>query len=323
MSKLFILLFFAIVLVSCEKKEKPIAPYDRGNVASTEVSLGSNYQYQIYYSLNKQQTVKSVDRLDWDLAFDCSNNHIILTNNGRGIYIAKTDKTNLSDIMDTVGYKFYWGQPSLNSDSLAFGQWWKSLPKVFIINMGYNQFGKAIGFIKCIPELLADNSLKLTYCSIESNAPQTINIKKDSRFNFNFVSLLNNKIVEIEPPKETWDLLFTQYVKLLFSPPYPATRNYEVVGVIVNNSRIETGFNFKQSFKDINSSQIPDSFYTTRDAIGFSWKWFDIGANSYTVYPAMNFILKASDGFYYKLHFLDFYDDKGVKGNPKFEFQKL
>ena len=49
----------------------------------------------------------------------------------------------------------------------------------------------------------------------------------------------------------------------------------------------------------------------------------NFNTNAYSVNPKMNYILKVADGFYYKLHFLDFYNDQGIKGYPKFEFQKL
>jgi len=323
MIRISLILSYILILIACERPEKAIAPFDRGSVAAAVVSMSSNYKFQVFYNLDSGKVIKSVNRMDWDLAFDCSNQHILLTNNGRGIYVAKTNKTDLTQINDTFGLKFYWGQPSLNLDSLAFGTWWNEPTKVFVINMGYDLTGTPLGFVKCIPELLSDKSLKFTWSALSSNSPKSMTVPKDNRFIFNYISLLNEKIADVEPLKENWDLVFTQYVKLLFAPLYPATRNYEVVGILQNTSRIETAFDFKTSFKEINSSSIPSVFYKYRDAIGFDWKWFDIGANSYTVNPAMNYILKTKDGFYFKLHFLDFYDDLGVKGSPKFEFQKI
>jgi hypothetical protein len=323
MYKIIVLIALVLGLNSCERPEKAIQPYDRGGVTTTTIPMASNYKFQIFYSLDSNKIVKSVSRMDWDLAFSSSDTPIILTNTGRGIYVAPTNKANLNEVTDTTGLKFYWGQPSLNMDSLAFGKWWIDAPKVFVINMGYDLNGIPLGFIKCIPQLQSDKSLKITWSALENNIEKSIVINKDLQLNFNYVSLLNNKLADIEPPKDKWDLLFTQYVKLLFAPPYPATRNYEVVGAMINPWRIEVGFGFKRPFNEINNTDIPSEFYNHRDAIGFDWKWFDIGTNSYTVNPSMNYILKTSEGFYYKLHFLDFYDAQGVKGFPKFEFSKI
>ena len=44
---------------------------------------------------------------------------------------------------------------------------------------------------------------------------------------------------------------------------------------------------------------------------------------SYKVNTARNFIIRTNLGFYYKLHFIDFYDKKGGKGSPSFEREML
>jgi len=314
-----------MILMSCERKEKPILPFDRGNVKDVIIEMSNSYEYQVFYSLDSHKVVKTVNRMDWDLAFSCQDVHILHVNNGRGVYVAPTGKTSLSEVKDTNGLKFYWGQPSLNTDSLAFGTYWKKDAQVFVVNLGTDNNGLPLGFIKCIPEIIANNTLKITFAEIESTASESLIIPKDSRYNFSYISLLNKKMVEIEPHKNTWDLVFMQYTKLLFENPYPITRNYLVVGALNNVHRVSgIAFDFENSFTKITPANIPDyTFYSNRDAIGFDWKWFDIGANSYTVNPSMNYIINLTDGFYYKLHFLDFYNDKGIKGYPRFEYQKL
>ena len=59
------------------------------------------------------------------------------------------------------------------------------------------------------------------------------------------------------------------------------------------------------------------------NTIGYRWKEFNFSTSSYIIFPQMNYIIKDSEGFYYKLHFIDFYDISGNKGNPKWEFQRL
>lgn len=318
-----ILISFVIFgISSCEKPEKAIQPYDRGNAKEVVISMTGNYRDQVFYSLDSGRVVKTVNRMDWDFAFDCSDSMVILTNNGRGIYVAEVKNQSYEDLKDTAGLDFYWGQPSLDQDSLAFGKWWIG-KGVFVVNLGLDLNGEHLGFIKCKPELTSEQSLQFTWSKLEENQNRSLLIPKDKNFNFVYFSVLNNRIVPVEPNKKDWDIVFTQYVKLLFDPPYPATRNYEVVGALINSSRLEVGYDFKTPFEDITIQNRPSSFFNHRDAIGFDWKWFDIASNSYTVNPSMNYILKSSSGFYYKLHFIDFYNDKGVKGYPKFEIQKI
>ena len=46
-------------------------------------------------------------------------------------------------------------------------------------------------------------------------------------------------------------------------------------------------------------------------------------AGNYTVNSNITYIVKDTDGNYYKLRFLDFYNNKGDKGYPKFEFSRI
>jgi len=312
-------------LYGCERPEKPIKPYDRGGVITNTVSMGNSYSTHIFFNLDSNKIVKTINRMDWDIAFDCkTDEHIILLNNGRGVYAASTGKTNFADVTDTNGFKFQWGQPSLNLDSLALGKWWLNAPEIFILNMGMDNTGLPIGFIKCKPELQNDKSLKITWCKLDETNTQTQIIPKNDIFNFNYFSLLNNKIIEIEPPKDNWDLWFTQYTKLVYSSDFKITQNYQLTGVLVNNFRIYIANDFIKPYIDINSNDLAShNFYKIRDGIGYDWKAFNFSTNAYSVNPKMNYIIKVSNGFYYKLHFLDFYNDQGVKGYPKFEYQKL
>lgn len=313
----------AVILFSCEKPEKPIKPYDRGNAVTRVIAMTSNYQYQVYYQLDSARVVKTVNRMDWDLALSSGTTPVLLTNTGRGIYVAKTHSKTMEEVKDTTGLNFYWGQPSLHADSLAFGAWWLANDAVYVINMGYDLNGMPLGFVKCKPQWLSDQSLRFTWSNLNDNEVKTLVVKPDTRYNFTYFSLLQNKMADVEPPKNQWDLVFTQYVKLLFAPPYPATRNYEVVGALINPYRVQAGFAFNLPFEQIGIGHEPDKWYNHRDVIGFDWKWFDIGTNAYTVNPAMNYILKTTEGYVFKLHFLDFYDDSGVKGYPKLEQAKI
>lgn len=57
--------------------------------------------------------------------------------------------------------------------------------------------------------------------------------------------------------------------------------------------------------------------------IGYSWKSYQFDVNKYVVDFEKIFIIKDQEGFYYKLRFIDFYDQGGNKGTPTFEFQRL
>jgi hypothetical protein len=310
---------------SCMRPEKPIPPYDRGGVVTNTAAMGNNYQTHVFFNLDSNKIVKIINRMDWDLAFDCEpNSHIILLNNGRGVYAAATGKTDFNLVKDTFGLKINYGQPNLHLDSLALGQWWLVSPEIFVINLGLDNNSNAFGFIKMMPTLLSDKSLKIEWCKLDETVTKTIILSKDSKFNFTYFSILNNKSIAIEPPKADWDLWFTQYVKRVFFGGFTESQDYQLTGVLVNHSKVTMAQDFKTAYQNISSLKLNDyTFINQRDGIGHDWKSFNLGTNAYTVNSSMNYILQIKDGFYYKLHFLDFYNELGVKGYPKFEYQKL
>lgn len=326
MKNLIIILFPVIsILSSCEKKEKPIKPFDRGNIATNVAEMGNNYDQHVFFKLDSNKIVKVINKLDWDIAFDCSETkHIIHPNNGRGVYVAFTGKSNFNEVTDTAGYKFNWGQPSLHIDSLAFGQWWLKNPEIFIVNLGVDQIGLPIGFVKCKPSLTSDNKLKIEWCMLNENNTQTTIIEKNSEYNFVHFSFINNKKLLIEPPKNEWDLFFTQYVKRIYSTDLKIIQNYQLAGVLINPYKITVAYDFNTPFNEISLSKLGTyKFLSDNDAIGYEWKQYSFTTNSYIVLPHFNYVISIKNGFYYKLHFVDFYNDLGVKGYPKFEFQKI
>ena len=64
-------------------------------------------------------------------------------------------------------------------------------------------------------------------------------------------------------------------------------------------------------------------FNNNNDMVGYIWKEYDLNAGEYTVFSNINYIIQDKNDKYYKLHFIDFYNNLGEKGYPKFEIQEL
>lgn len=78
------------------------------------------------------------------------------------------------------------------------------------------------------------------------------------------------------------------------------------------------------SFEEIDVDAAYYSALTdSADAIGYDWKFYDLDAGQYTVFSDQNYIIRDQEGFYYKLHFVDFYNNQGEKGFPTMEVQRL
>ena len=85
MKKFGYLLLLIAFIYGCERPEKPIKPFDRGSVITNSVSMGNTYADHIFFNLDSNKIIKTIKRMDWDIAFDCQpNRHIILLN---GIYL--------------------------------------------------------------------------------------------------------------------------------------------------------------------------------------------------------------------------------------------
>ena len=57
------------------------------------------------------------------------------------------------------------------------------------------------------------------------------------------------------------------------------------------------------------------------DVIGYGWKVFT--GSIFKVQLQYNYIVQNQKNQLFKMRFVDFYDNRGTKGTPKFEFQRL
>ncbi|HEY1040908.1 MAG TPA: HmuY family protein [Bacteroidia bacterium] len=317
---LLFILFFTILLTSCRKEELPVQPLDRGSVVTAQVDMGNDYKQQIYYSLGNNSIVSTNLKVDWDLAFESSatGTHIKL-NSAKWMGIYKTQQTVFSTVTDTSGYanNTMYDAPSGNMDSTAVGSWQDG--KVYVLFRGYTPSGSKIGFKK-IQFISSDASTyTFKYANLNGSSEQTITLTKQSSKNFTCFSINTNAVANIEPDKENFDLWFTQFTHV-----YADHTPYLVVGILSNPHKVKTSRITDISFDNIKlNDTITHPFTPHVNNIGFDWKTFSLNTNTYTVDPSMCFIIKATDGFYYKLHFIGFYNSGGLKGSPKFEFKKL
>ncbi len=316
---IFFLLSFPILYSSCLKEEIPIQPQIRtANVS--QVNMGSDYGLQIYFNLDNNTIVKQNIKTDWDIAFECNNNgwHVIL-NSSIASSAANTGNTDFASIDDTSGNQWNWDVPNGNLDSTAIGDY-RNNNEIYIIDRGYDIDGNAIGFKKITFDNISQTEYEIHYADLDGNNENSIIISKDSLVNFIGFSFTTNNVVDIEPNKENWDLLFTQYTHIFKNPVMP----YLVTGVMINRFNTEISDDNVNTYDDISSSNLDlYEFNNDIDFIGYDWKTYDFNSGTYVVDQNSNFIIKTNIGFYYKLHFIDFYDDAGLKGSPKFEFQKL
>lgn len=305
-----------ICLQSCLPGETPVPAHDSGDVLTATVNMESDYKWQIYYNLRSNKEVSKNNKDIWDLGFETgAEGYRVILNTAKLMAAYPTGKSDFGSvqIIDTAG-KVRRDSPSGSLDSTAIGNWQGS-NTVYIIDCGSEEF-KKVQFLS-----VNDRQYTIRVADINGDNDQTITVTKDDRFNFTFLSLKSGLSVSVEPPKETWDIAFSQYTYIYY---HLDNTPYMVTGCLLNRYNTAVAVDSISSFADITLDNVPSySFSTNIDAIGFNWKAFSLDNETYTVNLLKNYIIRTSEGKYFKLHFIDFVSPSGEKGNPKWEFQEL
>lgn len=309
-------------IIGCDKGEIPIAPREPGDVITAQVEMGSDYRHVIYYNLLSNSIVHSHLKTDWDLGFETGADgwHVIL-NTSKAMAASPTFERWLSKV--TNDNDAIWGNdaPSGNLDSTAIGDWIND-PQVFLIDRGYDFSANALGVMKIRIEETA-TGYRIHFADVAAPDSTTLEFDKDDNVNFVCVSLEGaGSVADIEPVKEDWHLKFSQYTHIFDEGGEIIP--YSVTGALINPSQMEGVLQTEVPFDSIDIDLAQTYSYSNAwDVVGYNWKYFDLDNGGYTVFPEMVYCLRSSAGVYWKLHFTDFYDENGLKGAPKFEFQEL
>jgi hypothetical protein len=321
-AKNLILGCFILTLFSCKKDELPVPAHNPGNVVTATVNMESNYKWQLFYNLKTNTVVSQNLKTTWDLGFETTENgYRIILNTSKAMFVRNTNNINFTSINDTLGFSANkkWDEASGNLDSTAIGDW-RNTNIAYIIDRGYDESGVHQGFRKIQFQLVDANKYLVRFSKLNGTEDVTLQINKDSTYNFTFLSFNSNNTIIVEPPKSTWDLEFTQYTHIFYDeiPVKP----YLVTGCLLNRYKTSAKMDSLNSFAAINLTYAQNYILSPNiNTVGYNWKTYING--TYITNTKMNYIVKSNEDLYYKLHFIDFFNNSGVKGSPKWEFQKL
>lgn len=320
------MMLLALVFGACEKPEKLWDLPPAGSETIASVNMGPNYDHAVYVNL-KTGATQSRDIYSWHLGFatGATENHIVI-NGGNEVQIHQTGDTSFTHTIDVKEISdWLWDNPNGKIDSTAFAGWYDSTTTetnnfVYVIDLG----SKATVRYKKLKILsVTAASFLIKYTDMDGSHEQTVEIVKNASVNYTYFNLTTNQTVAFEPEGFAWDLLFTRY-RYIYYDMEPITPYY-VNGALINTKFVEVKETKDMAFETIDLAKANQILLTKNaDEIGHDWKRFDLnGTGKYVVDSKKVFIIKDKDGYLYKLKFIDFYDETGAKGVPKFAYQRL
>jgi len=326
-------IFLVMTVTSCFKEDKPLPPFE---MQTTTIEMGQYYRYQSYFNLVSNEVVSSNDRNLWDLGFECGDSswHVIL-NTSTFSLIANSGKTDFSQPIDTTGFAWRYDKSDGDPDSTAVGNWFEMEGPdtlypgyVYVMNRGYDHVGNLRGLRKIALTHVDSTSYSFRFSDMNGDNYNEFTVYKKQGIKFTMFSFTDGgQQVDFEPTADSWDLFFTQYTTLLFTnegDPYP----YLVTGVLSNYGRIGMALDTLRAYQDIDQAYARTyEFSYARDFIGYDWKELvgdvNTGDIHYEIVPGRNYLIRTSQGLFFKLRFINFYSGTGEKGFPSFQYDLL
>lgn len=330
----FVWICLALVSVSCFEVDEAVPPYALPENVDTLSIQKSIYDYQVYFDFSTGSVVSDNENREWILAFECADSgYHIRINSSEFWGIAHTGSTNLdSAYTDAPDYEWRQDKSDGNPDSTAVGPW-VSFPggiasytnEVYLLGkydgIAYN-LAKKVQFVS-----VDEVAYKFLIADPDESNNDTIEVLKDNSYNYRQFSLDNNEVLQLEPRKDQWDLLFAQYFTILYTDD-SIRAPYYVRGALLNPNQVEATLDTTIHFLDVNyANAIQNSFSSAQDIIGHDWKsvTVDEASNSaeYKVRPGYTYIVRDANNELYKFRFKSYFSKSGVKGYPSIEFAIL
>jgi len=294
------------------------------------VSIGAGYTNQTFYSLADGE-VSSVSNTDWDLAFQISGFQASILVNGKNnvrLFRSGLDANAWGNITanDTVGV--------LNSANELLNQdtsWWAGafnitadLSNQFDLGWGVYDLathvvtGDSLFFLKLSTgtvkklwiQALQNGTYFFAYADLDGTNEVNATLDKlaFAGKNFGYYSIINGVTLDREPNKYLWDLTFQQYMATT-----PIV--YKVTGVLANDS-VQTVKTYPVDVNTVTPWGAP--FNYTICNIGYNWKTFDFGTNTWAIEDSTVYFVYGRPGGLWKMTFTGF----GGSATGDYEFTK-
>lgn len=312
--------FWSCFFVSCNKTDEKNPEL----VKTDSISMGADYANDIYYSLS-EGLIKETPNSEWDIAFSTPlQTATILINESKGMksYIYRKGRYNDFDIMDTSGIYLQEVLYNDKEDIYKTG----ALNRTFEIRIPPFNYGWGTyrmqdhnvypdsafflqladgSFIKFAIKLKEGNTNSYYFKWADLNGDKLTgdsiyaNNYLDKRFVY--YDLSSKEIIDREPDKENWDLLFTRYHRSVEVGSH--YEDYIVTGVLFNKGieaeKVEGILHNEAIFSE-------DNLVDNTDVIGDDWKIFDPVSFTYSIDENLTYFIKLTNDNIYKFYFHNF-----------------
>ncbi len=326
-----------------------------GGVLSPNVG-GPTQPNQVYVDLGGR-AMYAVKRNSWDLAFFSDDNFRVKINGSLYMAAGKIEGTlSIDDVRDNTTIQrmqelvkvgtfdpanlAFIDNPSGNPEGTAIGEIKTddNLNPVYLLNLGYNpgEDNVPVGSVmvageergwKKIRILRREQGYLLQYADLNDTTHKEILIQKSPGFNFTFFSFTTESTVLVEPSKKSWDLNFTVFTNKVYQGDDPKG-SYGYSDFILQNRyggvtaykvvipKGDKNYYNQYSLKDVNKALLSLDY----QVIGGTWR--DV-ATGKILFKDVFYVINDSKGNFYKMKMLDFLNEKGERGYPKFEYSLL
>lgn len=362
MKKFTNILFLAISIAftSCIKEDNtPVKiPPIEGAVVSPNVG-GAAEPNQIWIELSTN-SIKETHREDWDLGFYCGDEFRVIMNPSLVMAAGKIeneyniDAVNsqtvaaLKNVVKAANFQDnsqYIDNPNgeilTQSTGIAEIKLNDAENNVYLVNMGNKVYtgttvpgtvysiGEERGWKK-IRVLRHPQGYKIQYADLDATSHKEFIITKDGDYNHRFFSLLKDNYADIQPKKKNWDLCFTVFTNLtsagtfMTSYIYPDFVLNNTLGKVAVYEVATASGQGESAFNSFKLENIDPTKFVTNDqrTIGGNWRT-TTGTNGVEVYSNKFYVLRNSDGFFFKLRFLRMKNEQNNRGYPQFEYKAL
>jgi len=307
---------------------------------------GPNEGNQVFVDLSSQSSTIT-QRDSWDLGFYNGTNFRVTINGSIYMATKALTETNIDAISEAdvsgiqsqvavgtfdIANAAYVDAPNGNILETAIAEISENDNEnpVYLLNLGYEVgtdiptsggiaiAGNQRGWKK-IRILRNNNNYILQYANLNDTSHQEVIISKNTLYNFNHFSFNTNKIVNVEPKKEKWDLCFTVFTNVL-----DGAGSYGFSDFVYHNIkggtlayRVDTEDFQYDNFEKNNI--IESNFSGDQTIIGSSWR----SVFNRSTYDDRFYIIRDPNGNMYKLKFLALTNNDGIRGHPEFEYKLL